>query len=655
MSALVLELSQVSWWERFRRGLDRPDEGAALLWERWTRARALGAPDDEIPSELGLERGAALRARQERLDPLLSEVREAFDDGAAALAAYDFTLLLADVDGVVVRAGGGGAFAPVAQSVRLIEGAAWGEAARGTNAIGTALTEGRPTAVVGAAHYARPFHELVCYAAPVRDPEGRIVAALDATSMVSQAHPAVWALVSATAQAMEATWRARAWARASAQVVGLVERTLDRVAEPALLVQPPGQIVRCNAAARIALGPRRAPAEVSEALGLTWDQLRRAALGATRGGAVLPKLGALGPGQARLEPLFGADGALLSIAVFREAATPRLAPAPAAPSLPAPKAPDAFSAVFAEDPATRAAVDLGRRVAPSVLPIVLLAETGSGKERFAEALHAASSRREGPFVAVNCGSFAPELLAAELFGYGPGAFTGADRQGREGLLHAAAGGTLFLDEIGEMPPAMQVALLRVLEDGRYQRVGERAPRRADVRVICATCRDLPALVAAGSFRQDLWYRLKGVVLRLPPLRAREDRLGLARFLLAQATRPNPPPALSPGLEGLILRHPWPGNVRELKSALEVALVLAEGASVLELDHLPPDLALAPDPPAGLDPLVGDALDVVQANAIRRALEACAGNVSAAARRLGVARSTIYRALQRRGEPGGGEP
>ena len=641
MSALVLELSQQSWWERFQRGLERPDDGAALLWERWTRSRELGAPNDAIPAELGLERGVALRARQERLDPLLSEVRDTFDEGAAALAAYDFTLLLADAEGVVVRAGGGGAFAPVAQSVRLIEGASWGEAARGTNAIGTALAEGRPTAVVGAAHYARPFHELVCYAAPVHDPEGRVVAALDATSMVSQAHPAVWALVSATAQAMEATWRARAWARASAQVVGLVERTLDRVAEPALLVQR-GQIVRCNAAARVALGSRRAPVDAVEALGLTWDTLRRAALS---GGVVLPKLGALGPGQARLEPLFGPDGALLSIAVFREGPAPRLFSPPQAPK--PPELSDAFRAVFAEDPATRAAVDLGRRVAPSVLPIVLLAETGSGKERFAEALHAASKRRDGPFVAVNCGSFAPELLAAELFGYGPGAFTGADRQGRDGLLHAAAGGTLFLDEIGEMPPAMQVALLRVLEDGRFQRVGERTTRQADVRVICATCRDLPALVATGAFRQDLWYRLKGVVLRLPPLRAREDRLGLARFLLAQATRPNPPPALSPALEALILRHPWPGNVRELKSALEVALVLAEGTPILELEHLPPDLTQALHAPDELGLLSGDALDVVQANAIRRALEACAGNVSAAARRLGVARSTIYRALQRR--------
>jgi transcriptional regulator with PAS, ATPase and Fis domain len=283
---------------------------------------------------------------------------------------------------------------------------------------------------------------------------------------------------------------------------------------------------------------------------------------------------------------------------------------------------------------------------------VLLAETGSGKERFAEALHAASNRRDGPFIAVNCGSFAPELLAAELFGYGPGAFTGADRQGRDGLLHAAAGGTLFLDEIGEMPPAMQVALLRVLEDGRFQRVGERAPRQADVRVICATCRDLPALVASGAFRQDLWYRLKGVVLRLPPLRAREDRLALARFLLAQATRPSPPPSLSPALEALILRHPWPGNVRELKSALEVALVLAEGAPILDLAHLPPDLTQLAEPQTLDDGAPEDALDVVQANAIRRALDACAGNVSAAARRLGVARSTIYRALQRRGDDGG---
>lgn len=638
MSSLVLDAPPRSWWDRFRRGLDRPGPEAAPVWERWTRARDLGVPADQVHPEEGLERGEALRARQDRVAPFWAEAGGLFEQTAAAASEHHFKLLLADPDGVVVHSAGGGGFAPVARQLRLIEGAAWGEPTRGTNAIGTALTEGRPTAVVGGAHYTRGFHDLVCYAAPLRDLDGNVVAVLDASSLVARADPAVGALVQAAALAMEASWKARAWAAAGAQAAGLLERTLDRVAGPAFLVEAPGRVVRCNAAARAVLGR---PGPVETALGVGWDRLRAAALGPGSAAFPLPRFGGHGPVRARLEPLLGPAGALLAVAVFVD---PPRAPARAAVPVPAPlPADDAFAAVYADDPATCAAVALGRRVAPSDLPIMILAETGSGKERFAEALHAASRRRAGPFVAVNCGSFAPELLAAELFGHGPGAFTGAERAGRDGLLHAASGGTLFLDEVGEMPPAMQVALLRVLEDGRYERVGERAPRRADVRVVCATCRDLPALVADGRFRQDLWFRLKGVVLRLPPLRARADRLGLARFLLAAATAPAPPPALGPELAAFVEQYPWPGNVRELKSVLEVALVLAGDAPVLGLEHLPPDLAGEPAPAPVAEP---EALGEVEVWAVRRALDACRGNVSAAARRLGVARSTVYRVLGR---------
>jgi transcriptional regulator of acetoin/glycerol metabolism len=424
-----------------------------------------------------------------------------------------------------------------------------------------------------------------------------------------------------------------------AQAARLVERTLDRVSEAAVLVEAPGRVVRGNSAGRIALGARGLPIDVHAALGVGWSALRDAALAQASAGFALPRFGSHGPGRARLEPLLGADGALLAVAVFRD--PPRRAPVVLAETAPTP---DPFASVYAEDPATRAVLDLGRRVAASDLPIVLLAETGAGKERVAEALHAASRRRDGPFVAVNCGSFAPELLAAELFGYGPGAFTGADRAGRDGLLSAAAGGTLFLDEIGDMPASMQVALLRVLEDGRYERVGERAPRRADVRVLCATSRDLPAMVEAGSFRRDLWFRLKGVVLRLPPLRDRADRLGLARHLLARASDPDAAPEIGEDFAAFIESYGWPGNVRELRSVLEVARVLADGAPCLEIAHLPPDLAPAPSPPSG--DVADGSLDAVQVWAIRRAVDACAGNVSAAARKLGIARSTIYRVLQR---------
>ena len=184
MSALVLQATQRGWWDRFRRGHAAPAPEAAPLWDRWGRARELGVSDEAVQPEAGLERGAALRERQSRLDPFWSEVEGLFAHTAAAASEHHFKLLLADGEGVVVRAAGGGGFAPVARQLRLIEGAAWAEGARGTNAIGTALTEGRATAVVGAAHYTRAFHDLVCYAAPIRDLEGNVVAVLDASSLV---------------------------------------------------------------------------------------------------------------------------------------------------------------------------------------------------------------------------------------------------------------------------------------------------------------------------------------------------------------------------------------------------------------------------------------------------------------------------------------
>ncbi|MGE3673695.1 MAG: sigma-54 interaction domain-containing protein, partial [Polyangiaceae bacterium] len=317
-----------------------------------------------------------------------------------------------------------------------------------------------------------------------------------------------------------------------------------------------------------------------------------------------------------------------------------------------PRAPrrDAFSEIFAEDKATRTALDWAARIAASDIPIMLLAETGSGKELLASAIHAASNRAAGPFVAVNCGSFTPSLLESELFGYAPGAFTGAEKGGRHGLLHAARGGTLFLDEVGEMPLAMQAALLRFLESGTYHRVGDTKQEHADVRVLCATCRDLPGLVEEGSFRKDLYYRLKGATVTLPPLRSRSDSVNLARHLLAQLAAKHevvPTPTLSREVEGFIERHAWPGNVRELKSTLDVALVLSQGSASVDLAHLPPDL-VEDHEPAPPSTAAENQLQEAQGWAVRRALQEVAGNVSLAAKRLGVARSTLYRMMRRHG-------
>ena len=310
---------------------------------------------------------------------------------------------------------------------------------------------------------------------------------------------------------------------------------------------------------------------------------------------------------------------------------------------------DAFAAIFGTDPALGQSLALARKVARSDLPVLLLAETGTGKELLARAVHAASDRKDRPFVPINCGAIAPTLLESELFGFAAGAFTGARSGGYVGKVGAAKGGTLFLDEVAEMPPALQAALLRVLDEGAYYPVGDNRPQKADLRLVCATCRDLPSMVHGGTFRSDLYYRVKGATLCLPPLRERSDRVALAEELLARlaAGAGLSLPKMSSAAVELIDRAPWPGNVRELKTALHHAIVLAQGDK-LRPEHFPADVLATPSVPPSSSPAASGSRTLAERSAVEQALLEAAGNLSKAARRLGVARTTLYRLMRRHG-------
>jgi len=249
--------------------------------------------------------------------------------------------------------------------------------------------------------------------------------------------------------------------------------------------------------------------------------------------------------------------------------------------------------LIALSPSMREVVDLARRVAKVDSTVLITGESGSGKERFARLLHEESSRASGPFIAVNCGAITDTLLEGELFGHARGAFTGAT-QDRAGLFEAANKGTLLLDEVGDVSPAMQVKLLRALQEREIRRVGETRTRKIDVRIVAATNRDLAHGVAGGDFRQDLYYRLKVVELHVPPLRERrEDMLPLARVLLASASlrMRRKIEGLAPAVADQLLRYAWPGNVRELENAMERAVALARGQRV-ELEDLPEEVRTA---------------------------------------------------------------
>ena len=289
-------------------------------------------------------------------------------------------------------------------------------------------------------------------------------------------------------------------------------------------------------------------------------------------------------------------------------------------------------------------VDLARRVAKVDSTVLITGESGSGKERIARLVHDESTRAAGPFIAVNCGAITETLLESELFGHARGAFTGAS-QDRPGLFEASNGGTLLLDEVGEVSPAMQVKLLRVLQEREIRRVGENKNRKVDVRVVAATNRELAYGVARGGFRQDLYYRLKVVELHVPPLRERrDDILPLARVLLGEAAlrMKRKIEGIAPGAVDHLLRYEWPGNVRELENAMERAVALARGSRV-ELEDLPEEVRRAFPTMASTGTV--KPLDEVEREHILAALDLNGGNQTRTAEQLQIGSATLYRKLK----------
>ncbi len=311
------------------------------------------------------------------------------------------------------------------------------------------------------------------------------------------------------------------------------------------------------------------------------------------------------------------------------------APFPEGPELLAHRARlGAAERVCGNDPAMKASLKLAQHLAQRGIPLLLAGETGSGKEVFARALHELSHRYAGPFVAVNCAAIPEALIESELFGYRKGAFTGAAREGYRGRILQADGGTLFLDEIGDMPIALQARLLRVLETREIVPLGGEQPVNVDLQVVSATHRDLEAGVREGRFREDLYYRLAGMCIELPPLRRRADRRALLLRVLFEESQGRA--VFAPAALDLLDAYAWPGNFRELRNAVKVAIVLSAD-DIVRPEHLPPAIA------TGVACAPGD-----ERGALLASIEHHRWNLSAVARRLGISRRTLYRRMHRLG-------
>jgi len=657
----------------------------ATLARSWQRSHQTGLPTHGRTAGAPHASAAQLARAMARQYELISHARPVMDYMLPHVQATDSLIMLADAQGLLLQSLGDDHFADRAHRVALRPGAQWSEAVRGTNAIGTALAECAPVVVHGAEHYLARNGFLSCSAAPIFDPAGRLLGAIDISGDHRAYHPSslahTLALACAAACMVEhrlfETWHAAGLRlRFHAQAEGI-----GTLGEGLLAVADDGQLIGANSQALAALRIERAAVgqcNVLALLGVTVDQLLA---WARQGGSTpqaLQRPGGqrlwcrLDGGRRALQPLLapGLAGAAAAAPGLHSAAARGAAAGPSAglaagAASPAansdagaaallPRGQDALAALDSGDAALRGLIQRARRVLDKPIALLIQGESGSGKEVFARALHASGPRRAGPFVAVNCAALPETLIEAELFGYQGGAFTGARRDGAPGRVREAQGGTLFLDEIGDMPLAMQARLLRVLQDRAVVPLGGGKPVAVDCALVCATHRKLREAIAAGSFREDLYYRLNGLTLQLPALRERSDLAPLLRQMLADAL-PERQAQLAPDLQAAFARHRWPGNLRQLANAVRTACaLLGDDESEINWSHLPDDLAEdlrqmeAAPACARSDAEPADAqanLRLQQDHTVRRVLDTCGGNLSETARRLGISRNTLYRRLR----------
>jgi transcriptional regulator of acetoin/glycerol metabolism len=612
------------------------------------RDRFLAGEDDDLRILRPVVRDSWRRCRREGVDPGLpaaplvmtadqvQALRETaiLRDAAApvlrmlckVLDGRRFLIVLADAACRPIEVLGDPRAVEAAQGINVVLGSQWREDQVGTDALAVSALLGVPVQI----HWAENYAEMIGdrwtgNAAPLQGGGTVCVYGFDEV-----AHPHALDLVTDGAMMIDA----RLGERELRRTVFLLEQYRLRQQrcpnDPLLCIRPDGVIVAASAGAL-------------DVLGLTLDDSGRPAsrlhgLGAGERGVLELPTPAGDLVRAEVAPLRSDE----QLAGFLVALFPRR-PAQRASSRPTWTAAHSFADVVGESAAVRACVAEARRFAGRDLPVLLRGESGTGKELFAHAIHDASARRSGPFVPLNCGGLAEELLAAELFGYADGAFTGAARGGRAGKLEIAHGGTLFLDEVEETSPRMQVHLLRALEEGRVVRIGDDRPRPVDVRVIAATKLDLAARVAEGRFRDDLFHRLHVLAMLLPPLRERPGDVSvLARHILAQL---GVAAVLTPEACARLEAYGWPGNVRELRNVL---LQAAERAGDGEIT--PAALTTLPPTEAGeaAPRTARSSLEQAEREAILRALRDAEGNVSRAASALGLHRVTLHRKMEHYG-------
>ena len=594
-----------------------------LIQESWSRCRDYGLTHQSAPRfdpPPAGELSALLESRQALVQTTHQEVLPYY---GTILANSNCLIMLADEQGRLLQSWGDQRFIEPRQAAGFIAGASWLERYTGTNAIGTALSCGQAVHIQHDEHFLKANRFMTGSASPIFDEQRRMIAVLDVSSdsYLPPAH--TLGMVKMMSQSVEN----RLILKLFADQYHLLSfnTSLDNLDSPwagLVVFDEQGHVVSANRRADNLLGQPLTYGAIEQLFDVPLQQL--------------------------LNQPDGQPFSLRTSSHFRFHARVRR-PARPAPIQPRDFRPQATQStpqepqlhtLSAGDARMDKAVRQAERLLEKDIPILVQGETGAGKEVFVKALHQASSRASQPFIAVNCAAIPAELVESELFGYEKGAFTGASQKGHIGLIRKAHKGTLFLDEIGDMPLRVQARLLRVLQERCVQPLGSSELHPVDVRLVSATNRPLRQDVDSGQFRADLYYRISGLNLELPPLRERSDKQALFQKLWEQHREPGQHAGISREVLELFQHHPWPGNLRQLSSVLRVALAMADDQPI-RAEHLPDDffLDLPTDTTLQAHPGPDDLASQYQA---------CGGNISYLARNLGLSRNTLYKRLRELG-------
>ena len=633
----------------------QPMSGAdSLITRSWTRCVSEHGLDPTRTQPARVLDNWQLREHQEQIESFLRVARAGMEQLYKRVAPLGYVLLLTDAQGITVDYIGNDQWDRELKRSGLCLGADWNESHAGTCGVGTCIVERTPLTCHQGDHFDATHIGLTCTTAPLFDPTGEFIGVLDISALTSPSEkPSQHLARHITVMFAKMVEDANFMRHFSDQWIlrlGVDWALVDVSGECMLAFDAEGQIVGANSGARRLLVAMSDDGVTMPLVGkplasvfkVSMDDIWRVA----RSG-------------------MSSERTVLSThrhELFYAMATPprrSIKTLNGALSTSAPMACPALDRLAGDDPTMQRLLDQAKRLVNKKVNILLHGETGTGKELVARALHDSSQRAGKAFVAVNCASIPESLIESELFGYVAGSFTGGRSKGARGLILQADGGTLFLDEIGDMPMHLQTRLLRVLSEGEVVPLGAQLPLSVNLTVVAASHRDLRRLIAEGLFREDLYYRLCGATLHLPPLRLRADKaFVIARVLQQEAQQIGLQAKISEVAQDSLLNFTWPGNIRELRNAIRFALAVCDDGDI-ELHHLPSELQVGGgltdlNPPAFLPPaqpvttlLPSDlCAGMQQAQTLTSALRKHHWNVTAAATELGICRATVYRQMQR---------